>query len=75
MQSSRRFICSCLGAMAGCSLFPSLAPAKLIDILPPADPADGKTFRVLCCHDVRDNLRAEFNTNNVIDPYAIEVGS
>jgi poly-beta-1,6-N-acetyl-D-glucosamine N-deacetylase len=75
MQSRRRFICSCLGAMAGCSLFPQLAPAKLIDLLPPADPADGKTFRVLCFHDVRDNLRAEFNTNNMIDPYAIETAT
>jgi poly-beta-1,6-N-acetyl-D-glucosamine N-deacetylase len=75
MQSRRHFICSCLGAMAGCSLFPSLAPAKLIDILPPADPADGKTFRVICFHDVRDNLRAEFNTNNLIDPYAVDTGT
>jgi biofilm PGA synthesis lipoprotein PgaB len=75
MDSRRRFICSCLGAMAGCTLFPSLAPAKLIDILPPADPADGKTFRVLCFHDVRDNLRAEFNTNNMIDPYAVDTGT
>ncbi|MFD1561866.1 poly-beta-1,6-N-acetyl-D-glucosamine N-deacetylase PgaB [Paraburkholderia silviterrae] len=75
MQSRRRFICSCLGAMAGCSLFPSLAPAKLIDILPPADPADGKTFRVICFHDVRDNLRAEFHTNSMIDPYAVDTGT
>ncbi|RQH02213.1 poly-beta-1,6-N-acetyl-D-glucosamine N-deacetylase PgaB [Paraburkholderia dinghuensis] len=75
MDSRRRFVCSCLGAMAGCTLFPSLAPAKLIDILPPADPADGKTFRVLCFHDVRDNLRAEFNTNNVLDPYAVDTGT
>jgi poly-beta-1,6-N-acetyl-D-glucosamine N-deacetylase len=75
MQSRRRFICSCLGAMAGCTLFPSLAPARLIDLLPPADPADGKTFRVLCFHDVRDNLRAESNTNNMLDPYAVDVGT
>jgi poly-beta-1,6-N-acetyl-D-glucosamine N-deacetylase len=75
MVSRRRFICGCLGSMAGCTLFPSLAPAKLIDILPPADPADGKTFRVICCHDVRDNLRDEFATNNVIDPYAIDTGT
>lgn len=75
MYSRRRFICGCLGALAGCSLFPSLAPAKLIDMLPPADPADGKTFRVICCHDVRDNLRAEFNTNSMIDPYAVDTGT
>src|SRR5579864_1919803 len=75
MQSRRRLICGCLGAMAGCSLFPSLAPAKLIDILPPADPADGKTFRVICFHDVRDNLRAHFDTSNMIDPYAVDTGT
>jgi biofilm PGA synthesis lipoprotein PgaB len=75
MQSRRQFICGCMGALAGCSLFPSLAPAKMIDILPPADPADGLTFRAICFHDVRDNLRAEFNTNNVIDPYAIDTGT
>ncbi|WP_322093375.1 poly-beta-1,6-N-acetyl-D-glucosamine N-deacetylase PgaB [Paraburkholderia bannensis] len=75
MPSRRQFICGCMGALAGCSLFPSLAPAKLIDILPPADPADGLTFRAICFHDVRDNLRAEFNTNNVIDPYAIDTGT
>lgn len=75
MHSRRRFICGCLGAMAGCTMFSSLVPAKLIDILPPADPADGKTFRVICFHDVRDHLRAEFNTNNVIDPYAIDTGT
>jgi biofilm PGA synthesis lipoprotein PgaB len=75
MQSRRRFICGCLGAMAGCSLFPSLVPAKLIDILPPADPADGKTFRVVCFHDVRDNLRAQFDTSNMVDPYAVDTGT
>ena len=33
-----------------------------IDIQPPADPDDGVTFRVLAFHDVRDNLRASFET-------------
>lgn len=33
-----------------------------IDIQPPADPDDGITFRVLAFHDVRDNLRASFET-------------
>lgn len=75
MQTRRRFICGCLGAMTGCTLFPSLAPARLIDILPPADPADGVTFRVLCFHDVRDNLRAEVHRNGVIDPYAVDTGT
>lgn len=75
MYSRRRFICGCLGTMAGCTLFPSLVPAKLIDILPAADPADGKTFRVVCCHDVRDHLRDDFATNNVIDPYAVDTGT
>jgi poly-beta-1,6-N-acetyl-D-glucosamine N-deacetylase len=75
MQSRRRFICGCLGALAGCSLFPRLAPAKLIDILPPSDPADGKTFRVICFHDVRDNLLSAFNSQNMIDPYAVDTGT
>ncbi|MGF6900916.1 poly-beta-1,6-N-acetyl-D-glucosamine N-deacetylase PgaB [Paraburkholderia sp. GAS348] len=75
MESRRRFICGCLGAMAGCTLFPSLTPAKLIDILPPSDPADGKTFRVICFHDVRDNLRSSFDTMNMLDPYAVDTGT
>src|ERR1700754_1731987 len=75
MQSRRRFICSCLGAMASCSLFPALAPAKLIDLLPPSDPADGKTFRVICFHDVRDNLRTSFKTTNMMDPFAVDTGT
>jgi poly-beta-1,6-N-acetyl-D-glucosamine N-deacetylase len=75
MQSRRRFICGCLGALAGCSLFPTLAPAKLIDILPPSDPADGKTFRVICFHDVRDNLLSSFNSQNMVDPYAVDTGT
>jgi poly-beta-1,6-N-acetyl-D-glucosamine N-deacetylase len=61
--------------MAGCSLFPKLVPAKLVDILPPADPADGKTFRVICFHDVRDNLLSSFNSQNMIDPYAVDTGT
>ncbi|CAB3748722.1 poly-beta-1,6-N-acetyl-D-glucosamine N-deacetylase PgaB [Paraburkholderia humisilvae] len=75
MQSRRRFICGCLGAMAGCSVFPKLAPAKLVDILPPSDPVDGKTFRVICFHDVRDNLLSSFNSQNMIDPYAVDTGT
>jgi poly-beta-1,6-N-acetyl-D-glucosamine N-deacetylase len=61
--------------MAGCSLFPALTPAKLIDLLPPSDPADGKTFRVICFHDVRDNLRSSFNSTNMIDPFAVDTGT
>ncbi len=61
--------------MAGCSLFPALAPAKLIDILPPSDPADGKTFRVICFHDVRDNLLSSFSSTNMIDPFAVDTGT
>jgi biofilm PGA synthesis lipoprotein PgaB len=61
--------------MAGCSLFPALAPAKLIDLLPPSDPADGKTFRVICFHDVRDNLRTSFKTTNMMDPFAVDTGT
>jgi biofilm PGA synthesis lipoprotein PgaB len=61
--------------MAGCSLFSGLVPAKLVDILPPSDPADGKTFRVICFHDVRDNLLSSFNSQNMIDPYAVDTGT
>ncbi|WP_414444780.1 poly-beta-1,6-N-acetyl-D-glucosamine N-deacetylase PgaB [Burkholderia sp. 22PA0106] len=75
MESRRRFICSCIGALAGCTLFPRLAPARLIDLLPPADAADGLTFRTLCFHDIRDNLQEEFATNNVTDPYAVDTGT
>jgi biofilm PGA synthesis lipoprotein PgaB len=75
MQSRRRFICGCLGAIAGCSIFPRLVPAKLIDLLPPSDPADGKTFRVICFHDVRDNLLSSFNSQNMIDPFAVDTGT
>lgn len=31
--------------------------------LPPPDPADGKTFRVLALHDVRSDLRTSFETD------------
>jgi len=31
--------------------------------LPPADPDDGKSFRVLSFHDVRENVRASFETD------------
>lgn len=47
MQSRRTFMCGCLGAFTACSLFPGVANAKMIDLLPPSDPADGKTFRVI----------------------------
>ncbi|WP_179404417.1 poly-beta-1,6-N-acetyl-D-glucosamine N-deacetylase PgaB [Burkholderia guangdongensis] len=75
MQSRRTFMCGCLGAFAACSLFPRVANAKLIDLLPPSDPVDGKTFRVICAHDVRDNLLATFNTSTMVDPYAIDTGT
>lgn len=41
-----------------------------LEFLPPPDPDDGLTYRVLCLHDVRDNLRSSFGTNP--DPYAID---
>ena len=31
-----------------------------VDMLPPPIPTTALTFRVLCMHDVRDNLRASF---------------
>lgn len=37
---------------------------------PAPDPDDGLTFRVLCMHDVRDNLRASFA--DMPDQFAIE---
>lgn len=41
-----------------------------LDYTPPEDPDDGKTFRVLCLHDVRDGLRASFA--DFPDAFAIE---
>ena len=75
MQTRRTFMCGCLGAFAACSLFPSVANAKLIDLLPPSDPADGKTFRVVCMHEVRDNLLSTFKDATMVDPYAIDTGT
>ncbi|MFA8395203.1 poly-beta-1,6-N-acetyl-D-glucosamine N-deacetylase PgaB [Burkholderia ubonensis] len=75
MQSRRIFMCGCLGTAAACSLFPGVTQARMIDLLPPSDPADGKTFRVICMHDVRDNLLSMFSTATMIDPYAIDTGT
>ncbi len=75
MQSRRTFMCGCLGAFTACSLFPGVANAKMIDLLPPSDPADGKTFRVICMHDVRDNLLSTFASSTMADPYAIDTGT
>ncbi len=41
-----------------------------LDLLPPPDPDDGYTFRVLCLHDVRDNLGESFSYYP--DQFAIE---
>ncbi len=46
------------------------AAAVQVDFLPKPDPDDGKTFRVLCFHDIRDNLRASFET--LPDAFAID---
>ena len=76
MQSRRTFMCGCMGAFAACSLFPGVTNAKMIDLLPPSDPADGKTFRVICLHDVRDNLMASFNSPSaIVDPFAVDTGT
>lgn len=75
MQSRRTFMCGCLGTFAACSLFPGVANARMIDLLPPSDPVDGKTFRVICLHDVRDNLLSTFATSTMVDPYAVDTGT
>ncbi|MBN3788355.1 poly-beta-1,6-N-acetyl-D-glucosamine N-deacetylase PgaB [Burkholderia sp. Ac-20353] len=75
MQSRRTFMCGCFGTFAACSLFPGVTGASMIDLLPPSDPVDGKTFRVICMHDVRDNLLSTFATSTMIDPYAIDTGT
>ncbi|MCA7975502.1 poly-beta-1,6-N-acetyl-D-glucosamine N-deacetylase PgaB [Burkholderia cepacia] len=75
MQSRRTFMCGCLGTFAACSLFPGVSNARMIDLLPPSDPVDGKTFRVICMHDVRDNLLATFSSSTMVDPYAVDTGT
>ena len=64
------------GRIAACSLFPGVTNARMIDLLPPSDPADGKTFRVICMHDVRDNLMATFNSGTaMVDAFAVDTGT
>ncbi|MDF7008008.1 hypothetical protein NLR13_25950, partial [Escherichia coli] len=46
------------------------AAAVQVDFLPKPDPVDGKTFRVLCFHDIRDNQRASFETLH--DAFAVD---
>jgi len=58
------FMWLCLAAV------PPPGQAYTLDFLPPPDPNDGVTFRVLCLHDVRDNLRASFETQP--DAFAID---
>ena len=64
------------GRIAACSLFPGVTNAGMIDLLPPSDPADGKAFRVICMHDVRDNLMATFNSGTaMVDAFAVDTGT
>ena len=53
-----------------CMMACSAADSYSLDLLPQPDPNDGQTFRVLCLHDVRDNLRESFK--EFPDQFAIE---
>ncbi len=75
MQASRHpSLRRCFAWMAVLAMallaFARPAAALQVDFLPKPDPVDGKTFRVLCFHDIRDNLRASFET--LPDPFAID---
>lgn len=52
------FLMVLIGIAASC-----LAPAAWSASLPPADPDDGKTFRVFAFHDIRENVRASFDAD------------
>lgn len=69
--SLRRFF-GWMVLIAAMTLVAAVRPAAAlqVDFLPKADPDDGKTFRVLCFHDIRDNLRASFET--LPDAFAID---
>jgi biofilm PGA synthesis lipoprotein PgaB len=53
--------------LLACVLFTSVLLCLSFQVraqpLPPADPDDGKTFRVLSFHDVRENVRASFEAD------------
>jgi len=57
----------CLAALPAAEVEATEYP---LSFLPDPDPVDGQTFRVLCLHDVRDNLRASFAS--FPDGFAIE---
>ena len=69
--SLRRFIAWIALALV-LALVAAVRPASAVqvDFLPKPDPDDGKTFRVLCFHDIRDNLRASFET--LPDAFAVD---
>ena len=65
----RRF----LSFAAALSAAPAAQAAISLDLLPPPDKDDGKTFRVIAIHDVRDDLRADLST--VADTCAISTAT
>ncbi|WP_410482491.1 poly-beta-1,6-N-acetyl-D-glucosamine N-deacetylase PgaB [Ralstonia flatus] len=69
--SLRRFI-AWMALTVALALVAAVRPAGAVqvDFLPKPDPDDGKTFRVLCFHDIRDNLRASFET--LPDAFAVD---
>ena len=69
--SLRRFI-AWMALTVALAIVAAVRPAGAVqvDFLPKPDPDDGKTFRVLCFHDIRDNLRASFET--LPDGFAVD---
>lgn len=69
MGTLSRILISCITTLLFALPF-SASYAFELDFLPPPDPNDGVTFRVLCLHDVRDNLGATFD--QYPDQFAID---
>jgi biofilm PGA synthesis lipoprotein PgaB len=65
----RRF----LGMAAAMSVVPAAHASVGLDLFAPPDVEDGKTFRVIAIHDVRDDLLADYGS--VMDTCAISTAS